>query len=441
MKKTLIFLLVLFLSCTDDEGNPCVYQPTLTTEAVTNITETSATLNGTIDVTSENCETPNNIEQGFVYSTEIQPTIEDIQVNVNGTNISTTLEGLTPNTTYYVRSFLTNALGEFYGNEVEFSTTVCDVVYLDANGVTIKACESANIGDVGTINGVQYTVIDREILDQMLLNEEDVTKVCTSRITDMSSLFWDSANSSPHSFSEDFNQPIGSWDVSNVTNMLGMFQSASSFNQPIADWDVSNVTNMIIMFVGTSSFNQPIGDWDVSSVTTMWNMLGGTSSFNQDIGGWNVSNVTNMRFMFLSSSFNQPIADWDVSNVTDMSYMFQNASSFNQDIGGWNVSNVTDMSFMFYLCQGFNQPIGNWDVSSVTYMSNMFAYSQNFNQPIGDWDVSNVTNMRKMFYSAESFNQDIGNWSVDNVIGCFNFSNNTPQWTLPQPNFTNCNPN
>ena len=124
MKNTIIYLLLLFLSCTDDEGNPCVYQPTLTTEAVTNITETSATLNGTIDVTSENCETPNNIEQGFVYSTEIQPTIEDTQVNVNGTSISTTIEGLEPNTTYYVRSFLTNAIGEFYGNEVEFITYI-----------------------------------------------------------------------------------------------------------------------------------------------------------------------------------------------------------------------------------------------------------------------------------------------------------------------------
>ena len=123
MKKLLLLSALLIFACTDDEGNPCIYQPTLTTEAVTNITETSATLNGTIDVTSENCETPNNIEQGFVYSTEIQPTIEDIQVNVNGTSISTTLEGLTPNTTYYVRSFLTNALGEFYGNEVSFSTT------------------------------------------------------------------------------------------------------------------------------------------------------------------------------------------------------------------------------------------------------------------------------------------------------------------------------
>ena len=72
MKKLLLLSVLLIFACTDDEGNPCIYQPTLTTEAVTNITETSATLNGTIDITSENCETPNNTEQGFVYSTELK---------------------------------------------------------------------------------------------------------------------------------------------------------------------------------------------------------------------------------------------------------------------------------------------------------------------------------------------------------------------------------
>jgi len=28
-----------------------------------------------------------------------------------------------------------------------------------------------------------------------------------------------------------------------------------------------------------------------------------------------------------------------------------------------------------------------------------------------------------------------------NVVNCDDFSTNTPQWTLPKPNFTNCNPN
>ncbi|MDA9875322.1 hypothetical protein N9D29_04875 [Flavobacteriaceae bacterium] len=122
MKKLLLLSALFIFSCSDDEGNPCVYEPTLTTEAVTDITETSATLNGVISIVSENCDVPNNTEQGFVYSTEIQPTLEDTQVNVNGTNISTTIEGLTPNTTYYVRAFLTNNLGDFYGDEVNFTT-------------------------------------------------------------------------------------------------------------------------------------------------------------------------------------------------------------------------------------------------------------------------------------------------------------------------------
>ena len=129
MKKLLLLSALLIFACSsDDEGNPCVYEPTLTTEAATEITETSATLNGIIAIESDNCDVPNNAEQGFVYSTEIQPTLDDIQVNVNGSNISTTIEGLTPNTTYYLRAFLTNNLGDFYGDEVSFTTVAGQII-------------------------------------------------------------------------------------------------------------------------------------------------------------------------------------------------------------------------------------------------------------------------------------------------------------------------
>lgn len=122
MKKLLYLFLAITVACSDADGNPCTYDSTLITSEATNITDTSATLNGSVNVVSQNCDDPNNTEQGFVISTEIQPTINDTQINVNGTDISTTIEGLEPNTTYYVRSFLTNSLGEFYGNEVSFTT-------------------------------------------------------------------------------------------------------------------------------------------------------------------------------------------------------------------------------------------------------------------------------------------------------------------------------
>ena len=70
-----------------------------------------------------------------------------------------------------------------------------------------------------------------------------------------------------------------------------MFGNNIYFNQPIGDWDVSNVTNMYNMF-GSSVFNQDISNWDVSNVIDMSNMFIFTSYFNQDLSSWNVSNVS-----------------------------------------------------------------------------------------------------------------------------------------------------
>ena len=398
MKKLLLLSVLLIFACTDDDGNPCVYQPTLTTDAVTDITETSATLNGTIDVYSQNCDTVENILQGFVYSTSSEPTIDDDIINLGGTSITESLTNLEPNTTYYVRVFLVRPLiGIFYGNEVSFvtsETNACDVVYLDDNGVTIKAYPCAEIGDVGTINGVEYTVVDNEMLFQMRgsfgqIITTDFTRLCTTRVTDMYNLFL---------CYEEFNQPVGNWDVSNVTNMSGMFYSECS----------------------ASLFNQDIGLWDVSNVTDMSYMFGGGAGNSND------------------RPFNQDISQWDVSNVTSMNNMFEGAASFNQPIGNWNVSNVTDMSYMFTHAQSYNQPINNWDVSNVTNMSGMFSNAQSYNQSILGWNTSNVTDMSYMFRRAFSFNQDTNNINTANVTNCSNFCLDAISWTLPKPNFSNC---
>ena len=316
-------------------------------------------------------------------------------------------------------------------------------IFLASNGVTIK-CPNAEVGYTEEVNGKVYEVVDNGSLRAKAFNDEDVTCVCTSKVTDMRIMFFQKSN---------FNQDIGNWDTSSVTNMGSMFESAKSFNQPIGNWDTSSVTDMTGMFHTAEAFNQPIGNWDTSNVTKMSVMFYENMSFNQDIGNWDTSNVTNLYGMFIRATFNQPIGDWDTSNVTNMAAMFLE-TPFNQDIGSWDTSSVTDMRRMFYVVTSFNQDIGSWDTSNVTNMREMFqgtAFNQNigawdtsnvtdmsgmfmetpFNQNIGSWDTSNVTTMESMFWGASVFNQPIGYWDTSNVTNMRAMFNQNPDLTPP----------
>ena len=202
-------------------------------------------------------------------------------------------------------------------------------------------------------------------------------------------------------------------DDSSAPQVKKKFDGAQAFNQPMGAWNTSAVTDMAHMFDGAQAFNQPIGAWDTSAVTSMRGMFEYAHAFNQPIGAWDTSAVTSMRGMFeYAHAFNQPIGAWDTSAVTSMGDMFWGANAFNQPIGAWNTSAVTDMNYMFYGASAFNQPIGAWDTSAVTDMAHMFDGAQAFNQPIGAWNTSAVTDMNYMFYGASAFNQPIGTWNV-----------------------------
>lgn len=331
-----------------------------------------------------------------------------------------------------------------------------------SNGVTIYTPCSSLI-DVGTkarFNGVDYTLVDINLLKQMISNNQDVSKVVTTAaVGSMRQLFqtqssfnsdissWDVSNVTDmrqlFQSQSSFNADISSWDVSNVTDMSIMFGQASSFNQDISKWDTSSVTNMNSMFNNAISFNQELNEWDVSNVVEMAYMFNNATNFNNDLDSWNVSKVTNMRAMFYkATSFNGKIGSWNVENVTDMTIMFSSGSTdiemaFNQNIGSWNVSNVTAMTQMFVNAAQFNQNIGNWDVSNVTKMEGMFSYASSFNQDIGSWNVSKVETMEQMFNYASSFNQDIGSWNVGNVTSMFqmfmhaeSFNGNIGNWDV-----------
>jgi surface protein len=109
----------------------------------------------------------------------------------------------------------------------------------------------------------------------------------------------------------------------------------------------------------------------------------------------------------------------------------------------YNNNTNNNLELAYVTSTNFNQPIGGWDISNVKIMDLMFANASSFNQDLSSWNVSNVTKMRGMFYGASSFNQSLDSWGYKkytNYIGYeknYEFSENTPNWTLPKPMFKN----
>lgn len=104
----------------------------LTTDVVSTITPISATGGGS--KTSDGGVTI--VASGVCWNTSQNPTTSNSKT-IDGSRLgsfSSKITGLTPRTTYYVRSYATNAVGTFYGNEVSFTSLETSGTFTDIEG-------------------------------------------------------------------------------------------------------------------------------------------------------------------------------------------------------------------------------------------------------------------------------------------------------------------
>jgi len=117
---------------------------TLTTTAASSVGTTTATAGG--NITSDGGASVT--ARGVCWSTSSGPTISSsITANGIGTGTFTSsLTGLIPGATYYLRAYATNANGTAYGNEVTFTTTALAVPTLTTTSASAIAITTATAG-------------------------------------------------------------------------------------------------------------------------------------------------------------------------------------------------------------------------------------------------------------------------------------------------------
>jgi surface protein len=191
------------------------------------------------------------------------------------------------------------------------------------------------------------------------------------------------------------------------------------------------------MFRAANKFNQNIGSWNTSAVTNMSSMFDSATAFNQNIGSWNTSAVTTMSYMFYGvSNFNNGCAagastcpmNWNTSKVTNMQEVFRHATKFNQDI-----SRKANSVSTYTPAAGFqNTPTSDdaWYTGCV---------GRNGMTPIGGTGtcpgtapspaVTVSTAMNGMFQGATLFNQNLTNWCVSQYASMPTGFATVPAWT------------
>jgi len=133
--------------------------PTLTTLAATNITSTTASIGGTISSDGNVSVT----SRGVCWSTNQNPTIIDSKTS-DGIGIGTftsSITGLSPGRTYYVKAYAINTVGTAYGNEVTITTTSILPILTTIELLGISSTTATGGGNITSDGGA--TVIARGV--------------------------------------------------------------------------------------------------------------------------------------------------------------------------------------------------------------------------------------------------------------------------------------
>jgi uncharacterized protein (TIGR02145 family) len=140
-------------------SNP-ISVPVLTTATITSITQTTAISGG--NITSDNGASVTS--RGVCWGTAPNPTTVLSTKTTDGTGtgaFESSINGLTTNTTYYVRAYATNSAGTGYGSDISFITSSTQIqlpVITTADASSVTTATATSGGTVSSDGGAAVSI-------------------------------------------------------------------------------------------------------------------------------------------------------------------------------------------------------------------------------------------------------------------------------------------
>jgi hypothetical protein len=134
IKNSIIGFIII---CSLQFSSSCKNNPslsTVTTNDVSNITQTDASLGGTVKSDGNSVV----FSRGVCWGTSLNPTISDNKTsNGSGTgSFTSSITGLTAGTNYHARAYATNSIGTSYGSDINFTAGSSEGNILTIEGTT-----------------------------------------------------------------------------------------------------------------------------------------------------------------------------------------------------------------------------------------------------------------------------------------------------------------